>query len=1106
MPHEKSVPPARPRRAAPARPQSTELSELETAEAELRIIHDAMACGLIVLSPEWNVLRMNDAAEAILGWRLTELRDRPFLWPGNAILEDEPHFAAGPGPASTGLRSGHPLKNTILAIRRRDGQRRWLQVDIVPALHADGTPRLIVCSFLDITERKLAEEALQESEARYRLLFDRNPHPTWVNDRDTQTFLVVNEAAVHHYGYTREEFLSMTARDLRPPEDVEAFVSELAGPGPAVSRLARRWRHKKKDGSVIHVEVDSHPLMFAGRAARVAVVTDITERKQAEEALQHQALHDELTGLTNRTLLQERLSQTILTAQRENTPLTLLLVDLDRFKEINDTFGHHYGDLLLQQIGPRLRDCIRASDTVARLGGDEFGILLPTTDAANAVTIAQQLLRTLEAPFELDGQPVEIGASIGLASYPAHGGDAATLLRRADVAMYVAKRAESGVVVYTAEQDHYSAERLALGGELRRALEHNELLLHYQPKLDLRDGTLVGAEALVRWQHPQRGFLPPSEFIPLAEQTGLILPLTRWVLEATLRQQHAWRAGGLELVVAVNLSRRTLQDPQLPAMVAQMLARFGVPPSALVLEITESSLMADPQRAAENLSQLRALGVGLSIDDFGTGYSSLDSLKNLSVDELKIDRSFVQAMATDASARAIVRAIIDLADALKLRVVAEGVEDRATWDVLARLGCDVAQGYFLSRPIAATELEAWITQVSQTWLDIAQKSRVVDSLQERIRGRGARLTAEEEFIARKQAEAALRACEERNRLALRAAGMGTWDWDVIRDVQSWSTETEALSGLAPGTFDGTVAAFKRSVHPDDWPAVELESQAMIAERRDSLATYRTVWPDGSVHWIQGRGHALYAADGTVVRVTGTALDITQRKLAEEALRASEERFRKQYKGIPVPTYSWLHLGSDFVLQDYNDAAEVNSEGDIADLLGIRASARFADQPEILADLQACVTEQRTIRRETQHRYQSTGQQRHLAFTYVFVPPQTVMVHREDITETKHTEQQCEAMAQSAKLPAVVQMSTRIAHDLNQSLTLVASSSDLARQALLRDPPNLLEVENLLTTTIQAALDGVETVKQHHLFTRDAPNNERQPVDLASLVRDQQRAG
>jgi PAS domain S-box-containing protein len=484
-------------------------------------------------------------------------------------------------------------------------------------------------------------------------------------------------------------------------------------------------------------------------------------------------------------------------------------------------------------------------------------------------------------------------------------------------------------------------------------------------------------EALVRWQHPKRGFLPPSEFIPLAEQTELIYPLTRWVLEAALRQHHAWHAMGLDIPVAVNLSRRTLHDPRLPDMVAQLLTRWGVVPSALVLELTESSLVADPQRASENLAQLRALGVRVSIDDFGTGYSSLASLKNLPVDELKIDQSFVQAMATDSGARSIVRAIIDLADALKLRVVAEGVEDRATWDVLAGLGCDVAQGYFLSRPIATTELEAWIANVSQSWLEVVEKADVEDALQERIRGRGARLTAEEEFIARKQAEAALLVSGERNRLALEAAGMGTWDWDVIRDTHTWSAETEALSGLAPGAFDGTFAAIRCAVHPDDWPAFEREEQAAQAERRDSITTYRTFWPDGSVHWIESRGRALHAADGTLVRMIGTSMDITERKLTEEALRASEERFRKQYKGVQLPPYSRLQV-DDNVMQDCNASPAEIAEGNIDEWIAVHGSERYADQPQILADLHACVTEQRVIRRELHLRYPVSGRERDLA--------------------------------------------------------------------------------------------------------------------------------
>jgi diguanylate cyclase (GGDEF)-like protein/PAS domain S-box-containing protein len=943
---------------------------------------------------------------------------------------------------------------------------------------------------------------LQANEERHRVALQAARMGTWNWDviHDVHTWSVEQEAlsglAPGTYDGTSEAF----HRAVHPDDWLAIQLEEQAARAEHRDSLTT-FRTVWPDGTERWVESRGRAL-YGGDGTLVRVTgtsMDITERKQAEEALRHQALHDGLTGLPNRTLLQDRLSQAILAAQRENTPLSLLLVDLDRFKEINDTFGHHYGDLLLEQIGPRLRGVLRSTDTVARLGGDEFGILLPTNDAASAFVVAQHLVEMLEAPFELDGQQmVEIGASIGIASYPAHGSDTATLLRLADVAMYVAKRGESGIVVYTVEQDHNSAERLALGGELRRAIDKNELLLHFQPKLGMRAGTLVGVEALVRWQHPLRGFLPPSEFIPLAEQTGLIYQLTHWVLEAALRQYQAWSEMGLDIPVAVNLSRRTLHDPRLPELVSQLLAQYAVLPSAVVLEITESSLMADPQRAGENLSELRALGVRMSIDDFGTGYSSLDSLKDLSLDELKIDRSFVQAMATDGRARAIVRAIIDLADALELRVVAEGVEDRATWDVLAGLGCDTAQGYFLCRPMVAAELEGWIADIGQSWLDIAQKSRVEDALRERNHGRGARLTAEEEFLARKQAEAALLTREERNRLALQAARMGTWDYDVTYDVQTWSAEMHALHGLLPGTFEGTYAAFKRAVHPDDWPAFDIEMLAAQAERRDSIGTYRSVWPDGSVHWLENQGRAIFTADGILLRGTGTCLDITERKQAEEALRTSEERFRRQYKGIPLPTYSWLSVENDFVLQDCNDAAELNADVDVHHWLGRRASEMFVDQPQSFAYLRQCLNEQRTIRRERRDHDAAVGQDRHLVLTYVFVPPQTVMVHREDLTEVKRAEQQREAMAQSEKLGALGQMATGIAHDLNQSLMLVASYSDLARQALVQAPPDLVELEDLLTTTTQAALDGGEMVKRLLLFTRAPSEHDGKQVDLDSV--------
>ncbi|HLZ28603.1 MAG TPA: EAL domain-containing protein [Chloroflexota bacterium] len=757
----------------------------------------------------------------------------------------------------------------------------------------------------------------------------------------------------------------------------------------------------------------------ASRAERRLEARQLTQaRAQYEAAAVHHAQHDGLTDLPNRTLLRTRLDEALRALRRVQgapAPLTLLLLDLDRFKEINDTLGHRVGDTLLRQIGQRLQAALRPTDLVARLGGDEFAMLLPETDASGAAEVASDLVRAMLTPFELEGQRIAVDASIGIAVAPEHGQDADTLLRCADVAMRQAKGSGTGPAIFRPDLDRRDPDRLALLGELRDAIDRDELLLHYQPKLDMRDGTLVGVEALVRWQHPQRGFLPPGEFIALAEQTGLIYPLSHWVLDAALRQQRAWRSVGLDIPVAVNLSRRTLHDPQLPEAVAQMLTRWDVAPTALVLEITESSLMADPERAAENLSQLRALGVHVSIDDFGTGYSSLASLQNLSVDELKIDQSFVQAMAADASARAIVRAIVDLADALKLRVVAEGVEDRATWDVLAGLGCDIAQGYFLSRPIAPPELEAWIADASQSWLEIAEKSRVRDALQERIRGRGARLTAEEEFIARKQAEAALGASEERNRLALQAAGMGTWDVDVVHDVHTWSTAAEALSGLAPGGFDGTFAGVQRIMHPDDVAAFEIEERAAQAERRDSKTTFRTIWPDGTVRWIEAKGRSLYAADGTLLRVTGTSMDVTERMQAEEALKASEERFRKQYKGFPLPTYSWLHVdGGDFVLQDFNDAAERNSETDVRAWLGRRASEFFADRPESLANLHRCLSEQRPLRQERLHHYAATGLDRKLAFSYVFVPPETVMVHREDVTEARLAEELRTATSRSRR--------------------------------------------------------------------------------------------
>ncbi|HEV3012031.1 MAG TPA: EAL domain-containing protein [Actinomycetota bacterium] len=434
-----------------------------------------------------------------------------------------------------------------------------------------------------------------------------------------------------------------------------------------------------------------------------------TERQAAEN--QHQALHDGLTGLPNRTLLRDRTGQAIRQADRELVPAALLLIDLDRFKEVNDTLGHHYGDQLLIQVGERLQAVLREVDTVARLGGDEFAVLLPKiATAEGAVVVAKKLQAALEEPFTINDLTLDVEASIGLALYPDHGNDPDELLQRADIAMYAAKDTHAELVLFDPKLDQHSPRRLALLGELRRAIENQQLVLHYQPIIDAQTSNVLGAEALVRWQHPEHGLLPPGEFIPLAERTGLITPLTHYVLKAALQQCRQWCQAGHELAVAVNVSARRLLDLSFPDEVAGLLATWEVPARLLVVEITESTIMADPTHALEVLGRLDKMGVQVAIDDFGTGYSSLAHLKSLPVHELKIDRSFVSQMTSSASDAVIVRTTIDLGRNLGLRVVAEGVEDAVTWQELDALGCNAIQGYYVSRPIPAEDLTSWLDQ------------------------------------------------------------------------------------------------------------------------------------------------------------------------------------------------------------------------------------------------------------------------------------------------------------------------------------------------------------------------------------------------------------
>jgi len=444
------------------------------------------------------------------------------------------------------------------------------------------------------------------------------------------------------------------------------------------------------------------PLLLLPLTAVYATAAMSLERER-------QAMHDMLTGLPNRKLLFHESRLAIREAAAEDQQVALFLLDLDRFKEINDTLGHPVGDALLELVARRLESTVRPQDLVARLGGDEFAILVRELDDPEAALDLAELVRSaLGAPFRTDGMSFEIEASIGIAVFPEHGIDFETMLQRADVAMYVAKERKTGIEVYSTDTDRHSTVRLGMLAELRTALDSNQLELHYQPKADLRTGDIVGVEALLRWEHPERGAVPPDEFIPLAEQTGLMRHITQFVVDSALRQLAVWWRSGVRIQCAVNVCARDLYDRDFAAYLRGRLDHHGVPPRALMVEVTESVLMADPARAARTLLSLADLGVGVSLDDFGTGYSSLVHLKRLPVSEVKIDKSFVIRMDVNDDDAAIVRSIIELSTALGLRVVAEGVETREAWDQLAVFGCDAAQGWYLTKPQAAPLLTEWL--------------------------------------------------------------------------------------------------------------------------------------------------------------------------------------------------------------------------------------------------------------------------------------------------------------------------------------------------------------------------------------------------------------
>ncbi len=552
-----------------------------------------------------------------------------------------------------------------------------------------------------------AQHSLHEQEASFRKLFAENPQPMWVFALDDYRFLEVNDAAVEHYGYTRDEFLRMRTTEIRPPEELRAFMEEVAiAPSLHTSPLA--WRHVLKDGRIIEVQVTAHRLEFKGRAAMLTAIQDVTERNRLERDLRHRAFHDQLTELANRSLFANRLEHALARQTRDGGSIGVIVLDIDGFKNVNDSLGHSAGDQLLAAVGERLSNAVRPGDTVARLGGDEFAILLedePTID--QLADQAARIVGNLAQPFEMAGKSLIVTASAGVTlNHPGDGAD--ELIRNADMAMYLAKRDGKACVRRFEPALHLAAlDRLELEADLRRASQRNEFVVHYQPTVELATGRIGGFEALVRWQHPRRGLLGPMEFIPLAEETGLILDIGRWVLGQACRQAGAWQRTHpeLDLTIAVNVSPRQFRDPDLVADVDAALRAGALIPRRLTLEITESVLMDNSDVMIDRLHQLKALGVRLAIDDFGTGYSSLNYLRALPVDIVKIDKVFVDGVAFDNEARGLIEAILSMANTLDLETIAEGVETPDQAERLQRLGSNLVQGYYFSQPLPAEDAE-----------------------------------------------------------------------------------------------------------------------------------------------------------------------------------------------------------------------------------------------------------------------------------------------------------------------------------------------------------------------------------------------------------------
>ncbi len=661
-------------------------------------------------SPTQKITFVSDRAESILGYSLDEWFSNKNIW-GQIVHPEDVEAAAK--ISLDYFKKGEGGVNQF-RWQTKDGRTLWMESHVVVTKDAKGKALGLRGVSMDVTGRVLLERAREETEERFKLMIE-GVKDYGIFTMDPQGYITSwNEGAQRMYQYDENEVIGKHATSLYSPDGIlfEEFQNELevaAREGKHINEALRQ----RRDNTVFLAEIITNALYDENNNLKgfARVVRDVTERAEAEETIRHQAMHDSLTGLPNRKALEERLEIMIKQAERHNAKVAIMFLDLDRFKNINDSLGHMIGDMLLKEVASRFRSIVRAEDTVARLGGDEFVILLyEVTHSGDVIRVAKKIIEAMQVPVQIGQHALHVTSSIGVALFPSDGKDIHQLLKNADTALYRAK--ESGrnrYQFFNQTMNVQASERLTLENSLHQAIEANELELYYQPILDTKTGRLAAVEALVRWNHPKLGKIYPNEFIPLAEEIGIIFPLGEWVLYSACKQLKAWQDLGLPVhTVSLNLSARQFSEPRLIDSIKDIVSEFGISASSLEFEITEGIAMENLDRTVNILRYMKQMGINITIDDFGTGYSSLNYLKRFPLHSLKIDKSFVRHAITNSQDATIIRTIIAMAHNLGLKVIAEGVETEQQLNFLRQLDCDRLQGYYLGMPMPAEELPAWI--------------------------------------------------------------------------------------------------------------------------------------------------------------------------------------------------------------------------------------------------------------------------------------------------------------------------------------------------------------------------------------------------------------